>query len=205
MNVRLAVHLAISLAVGLTLVFVGLTQGPLGGLVGMFVWFFLENLIRALLPASFLPSAPGTQATSAMYRGWGARVVAALGLYRSRGAAGDAARLAAGVRLGLVSYGNRDGSQTMGHLVLQGQPDGTAAVAWRNRGKQFSEQPIEGPLALTVRQGREQQNSTQARMGFTVSVELGGSSYWVRPSDAELLGLVLPVQAAPTAQVSAPA
>ncbi|MFC1413706.1 hypothetical protein ACEZCY_31600 [Streptacidiphilus sp. N1-12] len=198
MNIRLAVHLAISMVLGLALALYGLfLAGPFGALLGLVLWFFVENLVKALLPVSYLSSAPGAQATSAMYRGWAPRLFASLGLYRSRNAAGDAARLAAGVRLGVLTFGNHDGSQTLGYLVLRRQQDGQTGAAWRRRGKQFSDRPIKGPLVPAVRPGREQQNSMQARMGFTVSVELGGSSYWVRSSDAELLGLVFPAASAP--------
>ncbi len=212
MNVRLAVHLTVSTVIAIALVFTGLNLwGPLGALLAMIVWYFLEQAIKALLPVSFLSSVPGTQATSAMYRDWASRLVASLGMYPSRTPAGDLARLGSGIRLGMLSHANRDGSQVLGFLVLARTGETTTSVAWRRRGKQYTEQPIDSSHGVTVHQSREQQNPVQARFGFTTSVGLGGDTYWVRPQDAELLALVLrPAEAAaapaePTAAAAEPA
>ncbi|MEW2130646.1 hypothetical protein [Streptomyces sp. NPDC005435] len=162
------------------------------GLLGMLVFYFvLHPVIRALLPASFLPAPRGAQATSALYRGWAAKPMAGLGLGASRTVEADAARLRRGVRLSILSYGLRDGSQVLGHLLLRQSPHGGVELAWRDRAKGATDQPIHfhGPLDLPYE--RHQQNVTQARLGYTAAVDLATDSYWVRPHDAALLQLVL--------------
>ncbi|MEY9963572.1 hypothetical protein ABIA33_001605 [Streptacidiphilus sp. MAP12-16] len=191
MNVRLAVHLLISIVLGLGLVFTGLAVGgPALAVLGFVLWFLLEQLIKALLPTPFHPGVEGAQTTSAVYRGWAARVLARTGLARTRTVEADAAHLAAGVRLCMLSFGLRDGSQTLGHLLLQRSPEGGTMLAWRARGKGKTPQPVDASQAR-IQRGREQQNPGQARMGFTVSMQLGTDSYWLRSHDAELLDLVL--------------
>ncbi|WP_344447772.1 hypothetical protein, partial [Kitasatospora nipponensis] len=71
MNIRLAVHLLLSIVVALAMVFTGLALGgPLVALLAFGLWFLIEALFKALLPASFLPGVEGAQLTSAAYRGW---------------------------------------------------------------------------------------------------------------------------------------
>ncbi|PKT70265.1 hypothetical protein CW362_25145 [Streptomyces populi] len=193
MNVRLQIHLLTTIAIGLGLFFSGQALGgmPLG-LLGLVIFFFvLEPLIRALLPASFLPAPQGAQATCALYRGWAAELTARLGLGASRTVEADAARLRRGTRLSMLSYGLRDGSQTLGHVLLRQSSNGEISLAWRKRGKSGTDQPIslQGPVAAM--RERRQQNAAQARTGFTVAVDLGTGSYWLRHHDAALLQLLL--------------
>ncbi|GAA4985384.1 hypothetical protein [Kitasatospora paranensis] len=196
MNVRLAVHLLVSLVLALVLVLTGLALGgPLLAFLGFVLWFLLEALIKALLPPSFHPGIEGAQTTSAVYRGWAARLVAGTALGKGRTVAGDAARLAAGVRLCLLSFGVRDGSQTLGYLLLQRTPDGATAVAWRGRGKGQVIRPIV-PATATFLPGREQQNASQARLGYRTPVQFGEDTYWLRDHDAELAQLVLATESA---------
>ncbi len=191
MNIRLAVHLLVSIAFALALVFGGYALGgPLLALPGFALWFVLEQLVKALLPAPFQPGVEGAQPTSSLYRGWAAGLVASAGLAGSRTPQADAARLKAGVRLCLLSFGLRDGSQTTGHLLLQPSPANGVTLAWRGRGAGQRIQPINPPLAVFP-EGRQQQNTVQARLGFTVPLQLGPDSYWLRRHDAELLKLVL--------------
>jgi hypothetical protein len=190
-NVRLVVHLIVSLVLALVLVFTGLALGgPLLALLGFLLWFVLEALIKALLPHSFHPGIEGAQTTSAVYRGWAAKLVAGTALGKGRTVEGDAARLAAGVRLCMLSFGVRDGSQTLGYLLLQRTPDGATAVAWRGRGKGQVIRPIV-PATVTFHPGREQQNASQARLGYRTAVQFGEDTYWLRGHDAELVRLVL--------------
>ncbi|MFD5521550.1 hypothetical protein [Streptomyces sp. NPDC127066] len=204
MNVRTQIHLLILFAVGFGLFFGGLTLGgaPLG-LLGFVIFFFvLQPLIWALLPVSFLMAPKGAQATCALYRGWAAKLTVRLGLGASRTVEADAARLRQGVRLSMLSLGLRDGSQTLGHVLLHQSSDGEVRLAWRKRGKGGTDQPInlQGPVA--ARRERQQQNGTQARMGYTVAVDLGTESYWLRPHDAALLELLLGNGASVTTDVS---
>ncbi|MFF4341477.1 hypothetical protein ACFY00_16265 [Kitasatospora sp. NPDC001540] len=191
MNARLTVHLVVSLVLALVLVFTGAAiGGPALALLGLVLWYVLESLVKALLPPAFLPGVEDAQATSAVYRGWAAKLVAGTAPARTRTPAGDAARLAAGVPLCMLSFGVHDGSQTMGHLLLRRTPDGGTALAWRGRGKNAGTRPIDPPVP-TFRPGREQLNPTQARLGYTSSVQFGGDTYWLRGHDAELLQLLL--------------
>lgn len=191
MNVRLAVHLIASIALGLALVFTGYALGgPVVGLLGLVLWFLLETLVKSLLPHSFLPGVEDAHATSAVYRGWASELVAGTALGRARTVEADAARLAAGVRLCTTTFAVRDGSQILGHLLLQRTPDGTASLAWRGRGKDQQVRPI-SPATPVLRPGREQQNPAQARMGYRTAVQFGPDVYWLRDHDAELLKLVL--------------
>ncbi|BFV59993.1 hypothetical protein KCMC57_up50970 [Kitasatospora sp. CMC57] len=199
MNVRLAVHLVVSIALALGLVFTGFALGgPLVALLAFGLWFLIEALFKALLPASFLPGVEGAELTSAAYRGWAPKLVGGLGLAKARTPEADAARLAAGVRLCTVTFGLRNGSQLLGHLLLQRAPEGEALIAWRGRGKGQAVQPI-AAAEMVVRSGQQQQNAVQARMGYTVSVQFGPDSYWLRPHDAELLKLVRGHETAPAA------
>jgi hypothetical protein len=102
----------------------------------------------------------------------------------------------------MVSYGLRDGSQTLGYVLLHQSSNGEVWLAWRKRGKGGTGQPItlQGPVA--ARRERQQQNAAQARMGFTAAVDLGTESYWLRPHDAALLQLLLGNGASVTSEVS---
>ncbi|GAA4878047.1 hypothetical protein [Kitasatospora terrestris] len=191
MNVRLAVHLIASTALALALVFTGLALGGPGlALLGFVLWFLVEAVIKALLPHSFHPGVEGAQPTSAVYRGWAAKLVAGTALGRTRTVEGDAARLAAGTRLCTLSFGVRDGSQTLGNLLLQRTPDGTTALAWRGRGKDVGIHPIVPPTPV-LHAGRNQQNATQARLGYRTALQFGQDTYWLRDHDAALLKAVL--------------
>ncbi|MGW4697190.1 hypothetical protein ACWEO1_32950 [Kitasatospora cineracea] len=199
MNARLMVHLIVSLAVALTLVFAGAAiGGPALGLLGLVVWYVLESLVKALLPVAYQPGVAGAQSTSAVYRGWAAKLVAGTALARARTPQGDADRLAAGVRLCMVTYGVRDGSQSLGYLLLERTPDGGTAVAWHGRGKNAGTRPIT-PAVPAFRPGREQQNAAQARLGYTSSVQFGQDTYWLQPHNTELLQLALAPQGAAAA------
>ncbi|GJF32116.1 hypothetical protein KNE206_48160 [Kitasatospora sp. NE20-6] len=202
MNVRLAVHLCVSIALALVLVFTGLAVGgPLLGLAGFVVWYLLEALVKALLPTSFQPGVEGAQATSAVYRGWAAKLVAATGLAGARTPEADAARVASGIRLCMPAFGTRGGSQTLGYLLLQRTPDGGTAVAWRGRGKGQQIQPLaDGTAAFP--QGLVQQNATQARIGYSHPVELDGGTYWLFGHNAALLKLLVGHQGEPAAPVA---
>ncbi|MEV8563533.1 hypothetical protein AB0478_45615 [Streptomyces sp. NPDC051917] len=203
-NVRLLIHLLVSIAIALGLLFTGQALGgiPLG-LLGLVVFFFvLDPLIRSLLPASFFPAPRGAQATSALYRGWAAKLTARLGRGASRTVEADAARFRRGVRLSMLSYGLRDGSQTLGHLLLHQSSNGEVQLAWRNRGKGGTDQPISLQDPVVARQERPQKNAAQARMGYTAAVDLGTDSYWLRPHDAALLQFLLGNGASVTADVS---
>ncbi|MFG2821577.1 hypothetical protein ACGFX4_19365 [Kitasatospora sp. NPDC048365] len=203
MNVRLAVHLIASIALALALVFTGLALGGPGlGLLGFVLWFLLEALIKALLPQSFHPGVEGAQPTSAVYRGWAAKLVAGTALGRTRTAEGDAARLAAGTRLCMLSFGVRNGSQTLGYLLLQRTPDGTTALAWRGRGKDTGIHPIVPPTP-TFHAGQNQQNATQARLGYRTALRFGPDTYWLRDHDAALLKTVLTPSAEATTSTTA--
>jgi len=194
MKARLKVHLAVSLALALTLVFTGLAiGGPPLGVLALVVWFVLESLIKALLPPSYLPGIAGAEGTSAAYRGWAAKLVAGTALAQKRTPQADAARLASGVRLSMVVFGVRGGSQTLGYLLLQRTPDGSTAVAWHGRGKDAQAEPIT-PATPTFRPDSKQQNPTQARLGYTLSVQFGPDIYWLQAHNAELLRLALAPQ-----------
>ncbi|MET7981348.1 hypothetical protein [Streptomyces sp. NPDC005281] len=205
MNVRLQIQFLLTIAISLGLFFTGQALGgmPLG-LLGLVIFFFvLEPLLRALLPASFLPAPQGTQATSALNRGWVGKLVTRLGLRASRTVEADAERLRRGARLSMLSHGVRDGSQTLGYVLLHQSPEGEVRLAWRKRGKGGIDQPInlQGPVA--VRHERQQQNAVQARMGFTAAVDLGNEPYWLRPHDAALLQFLLGNGASVAPKVSA--
>ncbi|MFE5137714.1 hypothetical protein ACFRDV_08545 [Streptomyces fagopyri] len=183
----------ITIAIGLGLLFTGLESGgmPLGLLYLLIFFIVLDPLVRALLPASFLPAPRGAQATCASYRGWAGKLVNRFGLKASRTVEADAERLRRGARLGMLSYGVRDGSQTLGHVLLHQSPEGEVGLAWRKRGKGGTDQPIDLQVPVAVRHERRQQNAAQARMGFTAAVDLGAEIYWLRPHDAALLQLLL--------------
>ncbi|MFD8808885.1 hypothetical protein [Streptomyces sp. NPDC059597] len=193
MNVRLLMQFVVMMATALGLFFAGMAEGGMMlGLLGLLFFFFvLDPLVRALLPPSFFPAPRGAQATCALYRGWGAKLAIGLGMGPSRTVQADAARLRRGVRLSMYAYGLREGSQTLGHLLVDQAPDGTVRLAWRKRGKGTVDQPIQLRSTVVVRPEREQQNAAQARMKFTAAVDLGDASYWLRPHDAALLQLVL--------------
>jgi hypothetical protein len=166
--------------------------GTLLGMLSLVIFFsVIDPMIRALLPTSFFPAPRGAQATSALRRGWAAKLAARLGLGASRTVEADAARLRQGVRLAMLSHGLRDGSQTLGCVLLHQSSSGEVSLAWRKRGKGATDQAInlQGPVA--VRRERQQQNAAQARMGFTAAVDLGTDSYWLRPHGAALLQLFL--------------
>ncbi|MBJ7904831.1 hypothetical protein ACWDO7_20610 [Streptomyces sp. NPDC003656] len=193
MNVRLLMQFVVVMAITLGLFFGGLAEGGMMlGLLGMvFAFFVLVPLVQALFPPSFFPAPRGAQATCALYRGWGAKLAIRLGRGPSRTVRADAERLRRGVRLSMLAYGMRDGSQTLGYLLLDQSADGAVRVAWRKRGKGAVDQPVQLRSAVVVRPEREQQNGVQARMGYTAAVDLGEASYWLRPHDAALLQLVL--------------
>lgn len=187
MNVSLRVHLVVSIALGLALTLGGLALGgPAMAAAGFVLWLLLEQLIRAMLPVSIYPAVAGTQATSAVYRGWAAKLAGRLGFARSRTVQADAARLRDGVPLHMLSFGTREGSQTLGYLLLQQSSDGQVTFAWRARGKAQQVQPIDAGVVTTY-PGRKQQNAVQVRAGFLVSIGLGEDSYWLRNHDAALL------------------
>jgi hypothetical protein len=187
-NVRSAVYPVISTALGLALTLTGLALGgPALAAAGFVLWLLLDQLIRAMLPVSIFPRAiEGALATSAVYRGWAAKLVGGLGFAKARTVEADVARLRKGVRLRTLSYGIRDGSQVLGFLLLQPSSDGQVTLGWRGRGEGQQVQPIDAGK-VTVYQGRRQPNAVQARAGFIVSIGLGGDSYWLRTHDAELL------------------
>lgn len=183
----------VMMAIALGLFFAGMAEGGMMlGLLGMvFSLFVLVPLVQALFPPSFFPAPRGAQATCALYRGWAAKVALRLGTGPSRTVQADAVRLRTGVRLSMLTYGLRDGSQTLGHLLLDQSGDGTVRLAWRGRKKGAADEPINVQWPVVVRPERQQQNAVQARMGYTAAVDLGDASYWLRPHDAALLQLVL--------------
>ncbi len=190
MKVPVMAHLVVSIALGLALTLGGLALGgPLLAVAGFVLWLLLEQLIRAMLPVSIYPSVADSQPTSSVYRGWAAKLAGGLGFAKARTVQADAARFRNGVRLRMLSSGIRDGSQTLGYLLLQQSSNGQIALAWRGRGRGQHVQPIDA-RAVTVHQERKQRNGVQARAGFVVSVELGGDSYWLRTHDAALLRLL---------------
>ncbi|MEU4151607.1 hypothetical protein [Streptomyces sp. NPDC026659] len=193
MNVRLVMQFVVMMAIALGLFFAGLAEGGMMlGLLGLVFFFFvLDPLVRALLPPSFFPAPRGAQATCALYRGWGAKLALRLGMGPSRTVQADAVRLRTGVRLSMFAYGLRDGSQTLGNLLLDQAADGTVRLAWRRRGKGAVDEPISLEWPPAVHPERQQQNAAQARMKFTAAVDLDNASYWLRPHDAALLQLVL--------------
>jgi hypothetical protein len=197
LTLRSAVYPTISLALGLALTLTGLALGgPALAAAGFVLWLLLDQLIRALLPVSIFPRAiEGALATSAAYRGWAAKLVGGLGFAKARTVQADVARLRKGVPLRTLSYGVRDGSQTLGYLLLQPSSDGQVTLGWRGRGKGQRVQPI-GAGKVVIYQRRKQPNGIQARAGFVVSIGLGGDSYWLRTHDAEILRQLFQTEAA---------
>ncbi|MFC8719027.1 hypothetical protein [Kitasatospora sp. NPDC057198] len=193
MNVRFVVHLVGTLALVLVLTFGGFVLGgPLVGRIGLVLWLVLASAVRALLPPAYHYGTAGAEPTSATYRGWAAKLVARTPLGRNRTPEDDLARLAAGVRLCLFGFALRAGNETHGHLLLQRTPDGGTEVSWQGRRKDGGPRPAPiSPAVPLFRPGREQLNASQARYGYTSSVQFGRDTYWLRGHDAEVIRLAL--------------
>ncbi|GAA2833518.1 hypothetical protein GCM10010441_67620 [Kitasatospora paracochleata] len=157
----------------------------LGWLVSVPVALVVAGLVKAMVPAGWLPAVAGTRPSAGYRSGWGDRLARRLGVAAQHSTEDDLAAVRAGtgvhVRAILVD------PVESGALLLPAVDGGAVRMAWKRTGRPAVE--LRGPYRVST--GTARANPLADRMGFPAVVQLGTADgakvLRMRETDRELL------------------